>query len=76
MAARSTPPRNCLCGGCDAIGQCTRCGFDRAENERRKKLPLVNIDGLRRKIIPRNDPLGREPEGNNQTIHKDCEGRE
>lgn len=52
MATRSTPPQNCLCGGCDAIGQCTQCGFDRAENERRKKFLLVlGKDGLQKKII-------------------------
>ena len=46
-------PENCLCGGCYQIGMCKRCGFDKTENERRKKLPLVKCsDGLMRKIIP------------------------
>ncbi len=56
MSKRIMPPTNCLAGGCSTIGFCSRCGFDDAENERRKELPLVLCrDGLRRKIIPRKD---------------------
>jgi len=53
---RDTIP-NCLyhphgCGN----PNCARCGFDRAEAERRRKLPLVRgRDGLRRKIIKRQE---------------------
>lgn len=63
MSERPKPPKNCLRGGCDVIGQCSRCGFDRSENERRKLLPLVKgEDGLRRKIIPRKERPGDERE--------------
>ena len=53
MAKMEKPPANCLCGGCDTIGKCSRCGFDRAEAARRKLLPLVKgRDWLYRIIIP------------------------
>lgn len=56
MSEKPKPPKNCLRGGCDSVGKCSRCGFDREEYERRKKLPLVlGPDGLRRKIIPRKE---------------------
>lgn len=48
---------NCLYHphGC-GFPQCSGCGFDRAEAERRRKLPLVRgRDGLRRKIIKRQE---------------------
>lgn len=64
MRERNNPPANCLLGGCDTIGKCSRCGFDRAENERRKSLPLViGSDGLRRKIIPAKEEICNEQEG-------------
>ena len=54
MKESPKPPENCLKNGCFWPSNCSRCGFDKAENERRKKLPLVlGRDGLRRKIIPR-----------------------
>ena len=47
---------NCLMGSCTMGGDCERCGFDRKEDERRKKLPLTLCeDGLMRKIIPKRD---------------------
>lgn len=54
MNKKPKPPENCLKDGCFWPSGCSHCGFDKAENERRKKLPLVMChDGLRRKIIPR-----------------------
>ena len=45
-------PANCTIGACDQH-DCYRCGFDRDEVERRKKLPLVKDErtGLLRKIV-------------------------
>lgn len=61
MSKRTKPPENCLRGGCDSIGKCEHCGFDIAENKRRKKIPLVLCkDGLRRKIIPRTEEKKEE----------------
>ncbi len=63
MSKITNPPENCLMGGCDTIGKCSRCGFDRAENKRRKSLPLVTgTDGLRRKIIPAKKEISYEQE--------------
>lgn len=57
--------KDCLRGGCErwyfnqdgpnpiALNECARCGFNIAEDEMRKKIPLtLGKDGLRRKIIP------------------------
>lgn len=63
MAIKPKPPENCLLGGCDTIGKCSRCGFDREENERRKKIQLVRgNDGIRRKIIQRSSRQDDVPE--------------
>ena len=43
----------CLLHGCDAeIKNCARCGWNRQEAARRRRLPLVRCaDGLKRKIV-------------------------
>ena len=43
----------CLLHGCDAeIQNCERCGWNKKEAARRKRLPLVRCaDGLRRKLV-------------------------
>lgn len=56
MNENPKPPENCLKNGYYWPSNCSRCGFNKAENERRKLLPLVKgPDGLRRKIIPRDE---------------------
>lgn len=45
---------NCIKGGCYGVHNCSGCGFDKAEDARRKEIPLTLCeDGLRRKIIHR-----------------------
>ena len=40
----------------NGITDCSRCGFDRDEAERRRKIPFtIGADGLARKIIGRKD---------------------
>ena len=43
----------CLLHGCDAeIKTCVRCGWNKQEAARRRRLPLVRCaDGLRRKLV-------------------------
>lgn len=54
MSHKISATDNCIKNGCRYAVDCERCGFDRAENERRKKIPLTLCkDGLMRKIIPR-----------------------
>ncbi len=45
--------KDCLLRGCDAvIRNCARCGWNKREAARRKRLPLVRCaDGLRRKLV-------------------------
>lgn len=61
----------CLRGGCERwfnankqnrkLAECERCGWDKEENERRRKLPLVvGKDGLRRIVIPAKPPIESE----------------
>ena len=41
----------------NGITDCSRCGFDRDEAERRRKIPFtIGADGLARKIIGRKEP--------------------
>lgn len=59
------PNPACLRGGCDAWACshnhtaefhafCKRCGFNRGEDERRRKIPFTRSeDGLYRKVIPK-----------------------
>ena len=46
---------DCLIGGCPLfVGyfKCLKCGFNKYENDRRKKIPLTEgPDGLRRKYV-------------------------
>lgn len=46
---------DCLMGGCPFFTgyvNCLKCGFNRYEDTRRKKIPLtVGPDGLRRKYV-------------------------
>lgn len=68
MNEKPKPPENCLKNGCYWPSNCSRCGFNKAEAERRKKLPLVLwSDGLRRKIIPRKErPEDEQEETTNE----------
>lgn len=49
--------QKCTMGGCGTLwypGACKKCGFNKDEAERRRKLPMeVCPDGLRRKILRR-----------------------
>ena len=72
MAKLELKNKDCLRGGClrwqyaqkemptPYIEACWRCGFNVAEDLRRKQIPLTLCDdGLRRKLIP---PRGKETE--------------
>lgn len=55
--------RACLMeAGCSKPKNCSRCGFNRKEAARRKRLPLMpGEDGLLRKVIPRKKEAEERP---------------
>jgi len=54
MSSENKRVTNCIKGGCYDVHNCSECGFDKAEDARRKEIPLTLCeDGLRRKIIHR-----------------------
>lgn len=59
-ATKTVKYENCNMAGCSA-GEgpwCARCGFNKREDERRKKLPLVEgTDGICRKLIKERERL-------------------
>ena len=54
----------CLQGGCshhNDFKSCPRCGFNRDEDKRRKKLPMIKgEDGLLRKYVGKSNADGLE----------------